>query len=154
MGAKGASKVYLVALGKECAAVKSSVLSSPKLFLYPGFYERGPHCNDPDPTLCSMHCILRSSGDEASARSLYPGANLNFLPRVALHNFNNSNHTQFLVCFQLTKPSMNGDSSFLLTTALQLSALKPLLLHPQAWKTSQRSREGQTTSPWLSSRAY
>lgn len=98
-----------------------------------------------------MNCSLRSSGEEASARSPYPGS---FPPRVALHSFSSSSHAQFLGVFPADKALYRWG---LLFPAHHSPAVK----HSQATvptsssiKTSQRSREGQSTRPWFSSRAY
>lgn len=50
MGAKGVSRVCIMAV--RHAVVKACQhWAAPELFLYLGFYESGPHCNDPDVTL-------------------------------------------------------------------------------------------------------
>lgn len=100
-----------------------------------------------------MHCSLRPSGDEGSARSPYPGVNLSFLPRVALHNFN-CNHTQFLVVFPADKPLHRWGLLFPPHHRPAIKCSQATVPTSSSIKTSQRSREGQTTSPWLSSRAY
>lgn len=96
--AKGISRVCMAI---RHAAVKACLeaLSIPKPFLYPGFYESRPHCNDLDLVLCCMFCSLSSSGDEASTWSQVPALGLTW----AFFRECNCHHTQLLVVFPADK---------------------------------------------------
>lgn len=127
--------------------------AAPELFLYPGFYESGPHRNDLDVVLCCVLCSL-SSGAEASMGSPCPGLTWAFFHGDTAQLQQLWSHTELLVMFPANKalrswallcPPHHGSAVKCSQAAIPTSL---------SIKTSQSSREGQTISSWLSSRAY